>query len=55
MQLNEYQRRKLDFYACNLKPNSSFCNPFFTPVEHYRSIERDKIKTNIIGKYIYVG
>lgn len=44
--ITEYNKRNEDFHNMNIQLGDYFCLPQFTPIEHYYSIERNKL--NII-------
>ena len=44
--ITEYNKRNEDFHNMNIQIGDNFCLPEFTPIEHYYSIERNKL--NII-------
>ena len=46
-----YNKRNEDFHNMNIQIGDNFCLPQFTPIEHYYSIERNKLNIiNTIGE-----
>ena len=44
----EYYQRSRDFHNMNIKLGDNFCLPQFTPIEHYYSMERNKLNKGVI-------
>ena len=44
--ITEYNKRNENFHNMNIQLGDNFCLPQFTPIEHYYSIERNRL--NII-------
>lgn len=45
----DYINRNKDFHEMKIEMGDSFCLPHFTPIEHYYSMERNKLNLNAIS------
>ena len=43
-----YKERNRNFHNMNIKLGDNFCLPQFTPIEHYYSLERNKLNKGVI-------
>lgn len=44
-----YNKRNQDFHEMKLELGDNFCLTQFTPIEHYYSLERNKLNKDIKG------